>query len=372
MTDVPAVDRGVLYVVKGLDLGGVERVVTDLAIAMHARGIRVEVALVNPARDRLVPVLEAAGVAVHRLGGSDRVGVPAARRLRALMSSGQFGVVHAHGPWPAVIARSARRRPRGRRTVTTFHTMWSALRFPSRLALQLTARRDDHTVAVSQAVAQSLPAPSKARAIVIPHGIDLAACAAAGLRAPLLRATLASADEVLVVTVASHRPAKNYPNLLRAVAAARATGAPIRLLAVGEGAALGAHQQLAAQLGLDGNVTFAQPRTDVLDVIAAADVFVMASDFEGQPLVVVEAMGTGRPIVATSVGRTPELISSEVGRLVPPDDSHALAAALVELAMDRPLRTRLGAASLEAVRPHSLEASIDAHLELYARARLTR
>ena len=105
----------------------------------------------------------------------------------------------------------------------------------------------------------------------------------------------------------------------------------------------------------------------MLDVIAAADIFVVASDFEGQPMVLVEAMATGRPIVATAVGRIPELITEQMGRLVPPNDCVALATALTELSCDEALRTRLGAAALVAAQQHSIEDSVDAHLALYRR-----
>lgn len=357
----------VLFVVKGLDLGGLERVATDLAVGVHQQGVTVQVAVVNDARDSLVPTLRAAGIRVHLLGGNDRFGVGAARRLHTLIRSGGFDVVHAHGPLPAVIARMSTRSGMSPRIVTTFHTMWSALRSPSRVSVRLTARRDDACVAVSTAVASSLPRTIGEACVVIPHGVNLAAAAAAVRRSQILRDQLAPSAQVLVVTVASHRPAKNYPNLLRSVAAARAAGAPIHLLAVGEGEALSAHRALAADLGLSHHVTFEAPRIDVLDVIASADIFVVASDFEGQPLVVVEAMATGRPVVATSVGRAPDLITDEVGRLVRPNDSEALAAALVELASDHTLRARLGAASLAAAQGLSLESSVAAHLLLYRR-----
>jgi glycosyltransferase involved in cell wall biosynthesis len=83
----------------------------------------------------------------------------------------------------------------------------------------------------------------------------------------------------------------------------------------------------------------------VPDLLAAADVFVLASRYEGNPLVVMEAMAAGRPVVATAVGCLPELVSDETGRLVPAGDGPALSAAMVALAGDRRLADRLGAAA---------------------------
>jgi glycosyltransferase involved in cell wall biosynthesis len=76
-------------------------------------------------------------------------------------------------------------------------------------------------------------------------------------------------------------------------------------------------------------------RTDVRDLLAAADLFVLASAFEGLPVSIMEAMSAGLPVVATAVGGVPEAVEDGVtGLLVPPRDAAALADALVSLADD--------------------------------------
>ena len=319
----------VLLVTKGLDLGGIERVVVDLAVGLSESGVDVEVALVNSDRDRLAPALDDAGIRLHRLDGSDLVGFTAARRLATLLATSEtdrFDVVHVHGPLPSAIVRVLCRRRSGRpRVVTTSHTPWSSLRLPTRLAWQATAGLDAATIAVSAAVAASLPARAHARAIVVPHGIDpqrISKALAAGRRAPGTPST--SDGLVTVMTVASHRDAKNYPNLLRAVRAAIDLGAPIRLVSVGEGPSLADHVALAAELGLADVVTFIPATDDVLSLIAGADILAVASDYEGQPIVVAEALALGLPVVATAVGRVPEMVNTTVGRVVPPRDPAAL------------------------------------------------
>ena len=141
----------------------------------------------------------------------------------------------------------------------------------------------------------------------MPHGVDTVAAE----RARAHRAE-AAGPPVRAITVARHRGVKNYPNLLRAVQAARAAGAPLELVAVGEGPDLEHHRALAAELGLGDVVHFVAPRLDVLTLIAASDFLVVASDHEGQPLVVEEALSVGCPVVSTAVGRVPELVGPEV------------------------------------------------------------
>jgi glycosyltransferase involved in cell wall biosynthesis len=351
----------VLLVTKGLDIGGIERMVVDLAKGLAREGAVVHVAVVNDGRDQLLGLVDQSMVTVHRLGGSDRIGARAAWRLARLVRSPRFDVVHVHGPLPAVVARLV---PGGCPVVTTSHTPLGALRWPTRMAWRLTARGDAATVAVSAAVAGSLPPRVAARATVIPHGLDADAIAVARERA---QSASRAAGDVVAVTVASHRDAKNYPNLLHAVRAACAAGAPLRLVAVGDGPDLQRHRELVHELGLDLVVEFQPPTVDVLDVIAGADMLVVASDYEGQPLVVMEALALGVPVVATAVGRVPELVSPAVGRVVAPGDPAALGAALAELAADAGLRATLAGNASQRTEAWTLHDVAAAHLALYER-----
>jgi glycosyltransferase involved in cell wall biosynthesis len=351
--DTPRSQR-VLLVTKGLDLGGIERVVTDLAIGLRERGVDAEVAVVNPDRDHLVPPLERAGVPIHVLGGSDRIGIGAARRLARLIRRGGYDTVHVHGPLVAALVRTVRR---GTPVVSTAHTPWESLHPLTRLAWRATARRDAVTLAVSEAVRTSLPTESE----VLPHGVDATladqARSASGAR---------SGDRVVVVTVASHRDAKNYPNLLRGVRHAIDLGVELRLVAYGEGDGLEQHRAMAAQLGLADTIDFEPPVVEILPAIAAADLLVVASDYEGQPLVVAEAQAVGRAVVATEVGRIPEMVDASTGIIVQPGDPTALGTALAELAADPARREAMGTAALARAGQWTLGDVLDRHVAIYS------
>ncbi len=356
----------VLLVTKGLDLGGIERVVTDLALGLASEGVNVEVALVNSARDRLAHVIEAAGITVHRLDGSDTIGIAATRRLVGLASDPTYDIVHVHGPLPSALVRLA---TRGKRTVTTSHTPWRSLRSPTRLAWRATARLDAATIAVSSAVAESLPHHIARRVVVLPHGIDPARIDAALLaagRQGKVRSCQAVGEDVIVMTVASHRDAKNYPNLLRGVQRARQAGAPIRLITIGEGPNLDVHVELARTLGLADVVSFEPTTEDILAEIARADILAVASDYEGQPIVVAEALALGLPVVATAVGRVPEMVTNSVGRVVPPRDPDALGEALAELATSPNLLAEMSANARRELHAWTLHDVVTAHLSLYS------
>lgn len=141
---------------------------------------------------------------------------------------------------------------------------------------------------------------------------------------------------------------KGVDTLLRAVAAAARHRPGLQLSLIGDGPQREELEQLAVALGIAHRVDFAGwfERADLPDRYRLADVFVLPSRDEGMPNVVLEAMASGLPIVASDVPGTRELVDSGVnGALFPAGDTNALAAALVELASEPGLRLRYGAAS---------------------------
>jgi glycosyltransferase involved in cell wall biosynthesis len=209
------------------------------------------------------------------------------------------------------------------------------------------------------------------------YGLDPAPFAAAVAR-PARRVELRgelgiAAGEVLFTCVARFAPQKAHDVLLRGFAAARAAGAPVRLLLVGDdpfGDGRVRAERLAAELGLGQAVRFAGIRRDVPELLAASDAFTMASLWEGLGLVFLEAMAARLPILATSVSAVPEVVEhGRTGLLVPPGDPASLAEAMGRLAGDGALRERLGAAGAERVeRAFRLDAMVEQTLAVYAQA----
>ena len=153
-----------------------------------------------------------------------------------------------------------------------------------------------------------------------------------------------------VITYAGRlAPPKDPLTLLRAC---RMLPGDFRVLLVGEGELRNSVREYAQRNGLGSKVVLLGEREDVPEILAASDVFVLPSDWEGLPRSIIEAMMAGLPVAATRVGGVPELVEDGVtGYLVPPQDSHALAAALQSLLVDPGLRQRLG----EAGRKRALE-----------------
>jgi glycosyltransferase involved in cell wall biosynthesis len=194
-----------------------------------------------------------------------------------------------------------------------------------------------------------------------------------------LRASLGLGhDDLVFVCVARFAPQKAHDDLLRGFASARACFAsahfPLRLLLVGDDPFGGGRRRaetLAGELALGESVKFAGIRRDVPALLAASDVFVMTSLWEGLGLVFLEAMATGLPVLATNVSAVPEVVVDRAtGLLVPPRDPAAVAEAMLALARDAALRRQLGQRGRERVRKvFGLASMTEGTLRVYAQLR---
>ena len=172
---------------------------------------------------------------------------------------------------------------------------------------------------------------------------------------------------VLFVCVAGLRPQKNPALLLKSFSQGPAVDPRARLLFVGDGELKGDLEKQIDALGLREKVHFLGMRSDIPEILNAADVFVLSSDWEGNPLSVMEAMAAGTPVISTAVGGVPELVEDgESGVLVPPGDAQALAGAMQSMLENPKVRISMGrAAARRAVEHFDLKVMTEAYEELY-------
>jgi glycosyltransferase involved in cell wall biosynthesis len=196
----------------------------------------------------------------------------------------------------------------------------------------------------ARALARS-PHGSNGRTVLIPNGVNLGRASVAGARERVRTALGVPPDACVTTSVARLVPQKGLDVLLEAWAQGMA-GRDASLWLAGDGPARGALEAQAARLGLGEGVRLLGRRDDVPDVLAATDVFVLASRQETTPIALLEAMAAGCACVATDVGDCRALLADgAAGRIVAPGDVPALAAALREVTADGALRDRLGQAA---------------------------
>jgi glycosyltransferase involved in cell wall biosynthesis len=179
-----------------------------------------------------------------------------------------------------------------------------------------------------------------------------------------------SNDTFLWVTVGRIEPQKDYPTLLRALSKIP-QGYSVKVLVAGKGSRADNVTALRTQLDLSDRISFLGVRRDVPNLLAASDGFVLSSVSEGFPNVVMEALASGTPVVATNVGGVPELVEEEeTGFLVSPSDPTGLAQAMIRL-MQTPQEKRemMGARGREWVAENcDVERVVDQWVNLYREA----
>lgn len=339
----------VLHLIKGLDVGGAEQLVSLLCRRGDRERFAYSAAFALAGADHLAGELRDAGVAVFDLGAAGDYDLRWAGRLRRLLAEGRYHVVHLHLPYTAGIGRlvawslGPSRRPV---LVHTQHNIWSDTEGPTRVLSRVTWWMDDADLAVSEAARAALPAALRRRSEVLVHGIAPHVPAGDGSRAAIRDELGVAPGEVLVLTVANLRREKGYEVLLAAARSLVDEGLPVRFVAVGHGPAEAEVRAEHARYGLGDRFVLTGLRRDVPALLAAADVFVLASHTEGLPLSVMEALAAGLPVVVTRVGELPRVVRPGVdGLVVPTADPGALAAALRSLIVDDDRRARMTAAA---------------------------
>jgi glycosyltransferase involved in cell wall biosynthesis len=365
----------ILHVITTLDVGGAEMHLKSQVQGQSAAGHQVRVAYLKGAGSLTDDFIEAGAESVHPVSPS------APWKLWKHLRWAH--VVHSHllkaDVFTALLATLAGRR---RCLLSGKHNDEQVLTRPMVSRVHgVIGRLPRVTVVLSDHVGRFIEEHGRvprARQERIYYGIDptrFEAAAADGAARAESRSEFGwGPDEVVAICVARFAAQKAHDVLLRAFAEAATTAPNLRLLLVGDdpfGDGRQRAEALAAELELGDRVHFAGIRRDVPALLAASDLFVMASLWEGLGLVFLEAMAAGLPVLSTRVSAIPEVVvEGETGVLVPPGEVSPLAAGLVDLARDPERRATLAAAGRARVRElFGLERMWAETLDLYARVR---
>ena len=356
----------IVHVLIGGEVAGGQVVALQLARAARARGDEVE--LVAPRWGPLSELAAGEGFTTHAADLNRLYHVGGALRLRAIVRGAD--VVHTHTLAAANTLARLTARTVGVPVLSHLHIENHFRRATEPVLRRLdneTARLCARLVAVSHDTRaayerQGYPA---GRIEVVHNGVAPPPPRANGS----VRAELGIPEDApLVGEIARLCEVKGQRELIAALAQLP----DARLLLVGDdleqgGAFRAGLERDAERAGVRERVIFTGYRPDARALVGELDVLALPSWTEGLPLVVLEAMASARPVVATPVGGTPELVADgETGLLVPPRDPDALAAALRRLLADADLRRRLGEAGERRAREEfSLDAMCARVLAIY-------
>jgi glycosyltransferase involved in cell wall biosynthesis len=358
----------ILLFITGLGVGGAETQVTALADSFAAHGHTVVLVSLNgEAHVRPYhPAVTLVELKMKRDPFSFLVSYIKARRLIRRLSP---DVIHGHMIHANIFARLLRLTIRIPKLICTSHTnreggrlRSSFYRYTNHLS-DLNTNVSDSAVKAAEKSGNVLPG----KMLTVYNGIDTERFQpGCGSRHALRHEIQQTSSAPALLAVGRFAPAKDYPNLFTALTHVVKARPEVRLWIAGAGPNEQECRTIVNELGLVDNVKFLGVRSDIPELMSAADVFVLSSAWEGFGLVVGEAMACGLSVVATDCGGVREVVGQD-GVLVPPKDSMALALALLRvLEMSEGERERLGrSARARIVNNYSLNASVQRWLQIY-------
>lgn len=353
----------VLFVCPRLAIGGAERQWEVLLPALVERGFHVTV-LALQQEGPIAEELRCHGVSVMCANVQNRYDVRGLHRALRL-ADGDLDVIVTRSIDAHVVGSViARRTHAAHVTVEHSHYDLLPLRPHQRILYRLVTRRAEAAVAVASSqlpVLERLGYPRSALR-VIPNGVPVPQTT----RSPAeTRALLGlSGSDFVIAQVAMLRPEKRVDIFVESVTHAHRSDPRIRGLVVGDGTEGDRVRALCARTA--GAVVAIGTRSDIADVFAAADAACLTSIGEVLPLSLLEAAALGRPLVATDVGGTRDLVrTNETGYLVPVNDVQAISAAISALAADPEHAAALGRGAQDLQRKHfSAKAMFEAYEQL--------
>jgi len=347
-----------VFLLQDLLYGGTQRQVLDLALHLDRTRFAVELWMMQ-AGDDLVPLARDRGIPLRWLSRARFAGPLCLFRLWRLLRRERVELLVLFTVVPNIWGRLLGRPAKVPVIVGTCRGGGS----PRRQHERWLWNRADHLICNSRdlkdVLLRSCPMPD-AMVSVVPNGVDLELFRPPNFRSP---------DGEVILSIARFVPDKDQKTLVEAFAAIadRHPGAELRL--VGDGPRLEPVRRHALALLPESRVAFLPGRLDLLPLFHQSSLFVLSSLREGLPNVILEAMATGLPVVATRVGGIPEVVEEgRTGLLVPAGDVRAMASALDRLLSDENLRDSYGKAGrMKVETKHHCRTAARQHEDIFER-----
>lgn len=324
--------RRVLHVINGEHYSGAERVQDLLAARLPAEGFQVGFACLK--QGKFASARQFTAAPLHLLAMSSKLDFRVVQKLARIVHEDQYVALHAHTPRSVLIGRAAAALAR---VPLIYHVHSPTVRDSTHRLKNLFNHWTERVslsgvralIPVSESLKQYLLAKGYSESIIFPVANGVPA-------ARIQRDATPPGAEWTIGTAALFRPRKGIEVLLQSLALLRAQGFPVRLRAVGPFETATYQDQVhrkVAELGLQQAIDWTGFTTDINRELAQMDVFVLPSLFgEGLPMVVLEAMAAGVPVVGTRLEGVPQVIQEGVsGLLAEPDNPEDLARCIARL-----------------------------------------
>jgi len=370
----------ILHIPGGAAWGGGESYILTLVRYLPRERFHLEV--LCPEEGVLVQNLKRLGIPTYRMNFTPLINPLTILRLTLFLKRHSFDIVQSHGARMNFYTRVAGRIANVPSLISTHHFSLSSYPVASwrksvyRALDRWSAKFASINLCVPETLAKELReqsgySPDTIR--FIPNGVDTEKMDPAKISGQSIREEFGVDNRFLVVAGGRMNPEKDHATFLKALARVKAVIPDVKALLIGDGPLREELQNLAVSLGLKDTCFFPGFRSDVPEILAAADLFVLSSISEGMPFMVLEALTLEKPVVATGVYGVSEIIChNQEGLLVPVRSPEAMADSIVTLRKDSTQARRLGKAGRKHVQTyHSTKKTIQMWQDLYQQEKHT-
>lgn len=351
----------VLQIIPMFKLAGAETMCENLCKALQNQGCDVVAVSLYTEHTPITDRLENAGIKVIYLGKRRGFDFSIFVKLYQLMKKERPEVVHTH----IYAARYAL-------PVAAFCGIPKKIHTVHNIAQQEQAKAGKIVnkfmfkhcgvvpAALSEEVKKTVEEVYKLSAEKIPvifNGVDLSNCK--------VKEDYTKRDEFKIVHIGRFMDVKNHAMILKTFALFAKQHTDAKLQLIGDGELRKDMEQLAQELGVENSVEFAGLQSNVYPWLHDADIFILPSKFEGMPMTLIEAMGTGLPIIASAVGGVPDMLTDGENAMLIKPESKQLLASLEMLYYDESIRRVLGQKALQRSLAFSSETMAQRYIEIY-------
>jgi glycosyltransferase involved in cell wall biosynthesis len=365
----------VLHLIDSLHWGGAEKWIASFTEMACHRGVEAAVVSLQPfiANNPYRAQIESFGATAMALSITRIYDPKAIPTLVRIFRKGGFDLIQTHLSHSNILGVLSARAA-GVPVVATLHSThldtrghYRSRSWVEQIVLRYAAQR---VLAVGNGVAEAHRARLAGRDIdTVPNAVKPGVVLSASERNRLRVEMAGDPDRILIIAVGRLVLLKGYAELITAFSEVRKDYPNAFLVIVGDGRLRGELESLVSALEEADNVRFLGVRTDVPRLLAASDIFVNASHWEGLSMSMLEAMAAGLPILATSVGDAPVLLANGRGMLIAPRDVNALKAGLGAMLGNSSRKSLGDAAKAFAESMYALDPWFDKILDIYSKAR---
>jgi glycosyltransferase involved in cell wall biosynthesis len=351
----------VIQVIPNLYMGGAEIMCETLTLELVRNGVEVKIVSLYNYETPISQRLTQAGIEIVFLDKKRGMDLSIIKKLKKIFEQEKPDVVHSHlnaQKYTMIAAKQAAVPMR----VHTVHSVADKelSKIDKILAKRFYKKQRVIPIALSELIQQTIVnvyGISPASAPIILNGINLTNC--------LPKYDYSIGDTIKLLHIGRFSEEKNHKGLIDAFKIFHSFKPNSVLELIGNGNTFEEIKKYVVDQDLEGAVSFLGMQTNVYQYINAADIFILPSLYEGIPMTLIEAMGTGIPIVATNVGGIPNMLSNNESALLTSVDSQEIADSLIRLSEDVRLRKKIGQNALERSQEFSSREMARQYIKIY-------